>query len=135
MNDNTKVSDQNPVSGIQVQPIAPVGSANKEAESDLSEFIRPVGSEVSPNLSPEEEKAGIEVESNKPELTPQHKELGIDHAGPDIPVPSSPSGKVTMPMSEEEVVDKLKTGRDDDSGKWLARLINKVIAVMRFKIS
>jgi len=30
--------------------------------------------------------------------------------------------------SEKEVEDKLKTGQDDDSGKWLAGLIRKIIA-------
>ena len=33
-------------------------------------------------------------------------------------------------MSEEEIADKLKTGRDDDSGKWLAGLIGKIIRAM-----
>lgn len=147
MNDDNKIinQDANPVAQTdqtqpqapqtQVQPVAPVGSVSKETgpvSPNLSEFVRPSGPEASPNLSQEEKKLGVEVKSDKPNLTFEHKELGVDHAGPHVPVPSSPSGKVTMPMSEEEIKDKLKTGQNDDSGKWLAGLIQKVIRAMGF---
>lgn len=133
MNDNTKVLDQNPVSvPVANNVVQPQGSLSKEKAPigpNLSEFIRPAGPEGSPNVSKEEKAAGVEVKSDKPNLTFEHKELGVDHAGPHVSVPTSPSGKVTLPMSEEEVTAQLKTGQDDDSGKWLAGLIRKVIKV------
>lgn len=146
MDDNAKIVNQNTPPVVQddqaqpqatVQPIAPVasvGSVNKEVgpiASPVSEFVKPT--EAEPQISQELKESGVEAKSDRPDLTFEHKELGVDHAGPHVPVATSPSGKITMPMSEEEVADKLKTGQDDDSGKWLAGLINKVIAVMGFR--
>ena len=134
MSNDTQVLDQNPgTPQAPVQPVVPVGSVSKEtgpANVNLSEFVRPAGPEGSPNVSEEEKEAGVEVKSDKPNLTFEHKELGIDHAGPHVPVSASASGKVSLPMSEDEVIDKLKTGQDDDSGKWLSKLIQKIMKVM-----
>lgn len=135
MGTDVNVLDKNPVSmpvsGSVVS--SQVGSSKKEQApvgQDVSEFVRPAGPEVNPNLSQEEKELGIEVKSERPNLTPGHQELGVDHAGPHVPVSLSPSGKVLLPMSEEEAEKQLKTGQDDDSGKWLARLIKKIIKVM-----
>ena len=144
MSDDSKIVNQNtPLvtpgdqaqpqvqSAQPVQPSAPAGSVNKETGpvgAPDSEFIRP--SETEPQINQELKESGVEVKSDNPDLTFEHKELGVDHAGSHVPVPSSPSGKVTMPMSEDEVTDELKTGQDDDSGKWLAGLIRKIIKAM-----
>lgn len=129
MNDNTKVLDQNPVSGSQVQPSSPVGVASKEVgpiPSIVSE-IRPAGTEVKHDISKESAELGVKEIQDRPDLT---QVVDIQHAGPSVPVPSGPAGKVLLPMSEEEIGSQLKTGQDDDAGKWLARLVKKVIAVM-----
>lgn len=128
MNNDIKIGDKNPVSGSQVQPLVPVGLPNKEiagVAAPVSELITRSGSEAIPNIPPEA-SAHIEVINDNPSLTPEHKELGVDHAGPHVPVSTSPSGKVTLPMSEEDMA-KLEAGQDDDSGKGLLILIKKTI--------
>lgn len=113
----------------------PTGSVNKEmgpvglSSSQLTE-LQPTGAEVSHNISQELKDLGVEESKDKPDLTQEHKQIGVDHAGPHVPAPSSFSGKVSLPMSEEEISKQLKTGRGDDSGKWLARLIQKIIKAM-----
>lgn len=140
MSTDTNVLNKNPVSVGQtvplqpqaaVQPVVPAGSINKETgpvSVSGSEFIKPT--EAEPQVSQELKESGVEVKSDRPDLTFEHKELGIDHAGPHAPVPSSPTGKIVMPMSEEEVAEKIKTGQNDDSGKWLAGLLQKIIKVI-----
>jgi hypothetical protein len=143
MNDDNKIVNQktSPVvqadqatPQVQVQPVAPVGSTNKEVgpvNALAPEFVK--SSEVEPQIDQDLKELGVEAKKEKPDLTFEHKKVGIEHAGPHIAVSTVPSGKVTLPMSEEEIMDKLKTGQDDDSSKWLAGLINKVIAVMGFR--
>lgn len=143
MDDNTKIVGQNTSSAVQsdqaqpqaaVQPTmppAPVGSANKEVgaiSAPVSEFIKPTDTE--PQVSPELKESGVEAKSDKPDLTFEHKELGLDHAGSNITVSSQPSSPIRLPMSEDEIADKLKTGQDEDSGKGLAKLIQKIIKKM-----
>ncbi len=141
MDDNTKNVAQNTppvaqadqtqpqVQPVQpVQPVAPVGSVNKEVGpvgATISEFVKP--SETQPQIDQDLAELGVEAKKDEPSIADEHKKI-IDHAKQFTPVSSSPSGKVTMPMSEEEVTEQLKTGQDDDSGKWLARLIRKIIA-------
>lgn len=140
MDDDTKIVNQNVNPVIQgnqaqvqtqVQPAVPAGSVNKETSpvgASDSEFIKP--SEAEPRINQELKESGIEVKSDKPNLTFEHQELGVDHAGPYVPVSSSPKNKITMSMSEEEIEDRLKTGQDDDSGKWLAGLLQKIMKVL-----
>lgn len=110
--------------------LAPVGSVNKEAgplTSPVSEFMKP--SEAEPQVDQELTDFGIEAKKDAPNVTDEHRDV-IDHAKQFTPVPSGSSNSVKLPMSEDEVTDKLKTGQDDDSGKWLAGLIKKIIAAM-----
>lgn len=131
MSDDIKTADQNPVSGIQTSPSSPVGLANKEvgpASSGVSEFAKPTDAE--PRISQELKDLGIEAKKDEPNITPEHKELGVDHSGPHAPVPTSSSGNVILPMSEKEIESQLKTGQNDDSGKWYAGLLQKIIKAM-----
>lgn len=144
MDDNTKIVNQNPPPVAQadqtqpqatvapIQPSAPVGSVNKElgsVVSPVSEFIKP--SETEPQIEKDIAELGVEAKKDEPNITDEHKDF-IDHAKQFTPVSSSSKNKITMPMSEEEVAEKLKTGQDDDSGKWLAGLIRKIIKVLGF---
>lgn len=132
MSGDAKVLEQNPISAGQsavAQPQVPVGSASKEApriSAPMSEFAKPSGAEIMPNIPPEV-SGHVRVNNDEPNLTPEHKDL-VDHAGPNVTVPSSPSGKILLPMSEEEVAEQLRTGQDDDSRKWYAELVKKIIA-------
>ncbi len=145
MNDDNKTVGQNADPAVQQdktqpqvpvqsdQPVAPTGSTNKEAGpvgSSVSEFAKPTDSE--PQIDQDLEEVGIEAKKENPELTDEHRQAGIGYAKEATPIPSQPTGAVKLPMSEEEVADTLKTGQDDDSGKWLAGLIKKVIKAMGF---
>lgn len=132
MGTDTNVLDKNPVSvpvsGNQVQP--QMGSLNKEKVpigQNLSEFVKPTDTE--PQINQELKDLGIEAKKDEPNITDEHRGV-IEHAKQFTPIPLSPSGKVSLPMSEEEVAEKLKTAQDDDSGKWLAGLIQKIIRVL-----
>lgn len=141
MNDDAKTVGQNtppvaqsdqPQAQVQsvapIQPPTPVGSANKEvgpATAPVSEFVKP--SEVEPQIDQDLKELGIEAKKDAPGVTDEHVGI-VEHAKQFTPVASSSKGKIVMPMSEEEIADKLKTGQNDDSGKWLAGLIKKIIA-------
>ena len=142
MNDNTKALDQspsvNPTAMGSQDPVQPTGNMLKEKApigQNFSEFVRPSGAEVIPNVPQEVSDVNVEVKSDKPNLTFEHKELGIDHAGPSVPVPPvSTQNTVTLPMTEEEIETRLKTGQDDESGTNLARLLKKLIKALTLRI-
>ena len=117
-----------PASGSVAVP--PVGSSNKEAPIStvgLSE-LKPTGQEVEHKIDQELRELGVEEKKDRPNLTSEHKKLGLSHAEPHVPVSTIPPSNVVLPMSETEIASKLKAGQDDDSGKWLAGLLNKIIA-------
>lgn len=143
MDDNTKNVNQNtplaaqadqaqPQAATQpMQPSASVGSVNKEAgpvAPPVSEFVNPTDAE--PQISKELKDLGIEAKSDRPDLTFEHQELGMDHAGSNIAPVIQSSTPVKLPMTEEEIADKLKAGESDDSGKWLAGLVQKIIKAL-----
>lgn len=114
------------------QPVTPTGSANKETgpiSAPDAEFMQPT--DVEPQIDKDIAELGVEAKKDEPNITDEHKGI-IEHAKQYSPISSASAGKVTMPMSEEEIADKLKTGQDDDSGKWLASLIQKIIKVIGF---
>ena len=126
MNDNV-VLDKSPGSAPIPGNATPlVGSMNKEAP-----VISPAGPDTQHNIDQELESIEVEEISENPNLTPEHKELGIEHSGP-IPVPP-PSDNVVMQMSEEEIEAKSKTVKSDDSEKWYMALLKKIIGWERFK--
>lgn len=136
MNDDNKIVNQNADPVAQVTPVQPappaqsIGSTNKEVGpivSSVSESVKP--SETEPRISQELKDLGIEAKKDEPNIADEHRNF-IDHAKQFTPVSSSLSGKVTMPMSEKEIESQLKTGQNDDSGKWLARLLQKIIKAM-----
>lgn len=142
MNDDVKKVNQNTSPTVpadqsqpQVQPVAPsapTGSVNKEVgpiASPVSEFLKPT--DVEPQIDKDIAELGVEAKKDEPNITDEHKGI-IEHAKQYSPISSTSTGKVIMPMSEEEIADKLKTGQDDDSGKWLASLIQKIIKVIGF---
>lgn len=136
MDDNNKIVNQSADPVAQINPVqSSTGSANKEmgpvgsSASQLTE-LQPAGAEVSHNISQELKDLGVEESKDKPDLTREHNQIGVSHAGPHVTVPSGASGKVSLPMSEEEINKQLKIGRNDDSEKWLARLIQKIIKAM-----
>lgn len=126
-----RIQSQAPRVSVQpVAPAAPIGSVNKEAapiNSTLPE-LKPAGAEASHDISQELKDIGVVEKKDAPILDNSHKSVGIQHSGTSAPVQTAPTGKVTLPMSEEEVAEQFKTGQDDDSGKWLAGLVKKILA-------
>jgi hypothetical protein len=135
MNDDVKKVGQNISPAVQddqaqpqVQPVVPTGSLNKETgpvSAASSEFVKSTDTE--PQIDKDLKELGIEAKKEKPDLTFEHKRIGVEHAGPHVSVSAVSSSKVVLPMSEEEIAEKLKTGQDDDSEKWHAALLNKII--------
>lgn len=128
MSDNA-VLDKNPITSAsvtgQVQSQAPtqailaVGGANKEiirVAAPVSEFVTRSGAETIPNIPPEVSEANVKISTDKPFLTPAHKEVGLDHSGPDVSVPTSPTGLVQI--TEKKDVSS--------SGTWLNTLLEKI---------
>lgn len=137
VNQNTGVFKQQPAqTPTDSSPFSsPVGSANKEAapiSPTLSE-LKPSGAEVSHEISQELKDMGVEEKKDRPDLTDAHKEIGMNHSGISIPAPTASANSIKYPMSEAEMLDKLKTGKSDDSGRGLAVLIQKVMRAMGFQ--
>lgn len=131
--------NQDDVQNTAQTPVVPVsGGIGKEAERPVSDFIS--HSEKPPVLDEELKKAGVEVISQKPELTPEHENLGVTHSlENNVPV-LEPKGTVKLPITKEEaerIVEKDKNQITSDIGQhkeniyispsalFLARLVLK----------
>lgn len=127
MNDDNKNLNQNAttpvVSAGETQPQAPAGTLGSKERGP----INLAGTEVQHNLTPEVADAGVKEYQEGPNLTDEHFKAGIKES---IPPPLVSTNPVTLPMTEEEIERKLRGGQDDDSGKWLAKLISKIMKAM-----
>jgi len=135
MNDNAGLDKSSGSAPIPGNIVPPVGSMNKEVPAinlDIgSSELTPAGPDTQHNIDQELENIGVEEKKDNPDLTLEHKELGIEHSGP-IPVPP-PSDNVVVPMSEEEIKAKSKTVKSDDSVKWYMALLTKITDWEGFK--
>lgn len=141
MNDKTASQNASPVAqpgqtdsakpqslSQKVQSAQPVGSINKEAErGSVSEFLKPTDAELP--ISQELKDIGVEEKKDEPNIADEHRNF-IDHAKQFTSVPTTPSDKISLPMSEDKITEELKTAQDDDSSKWFAKLIEKVMKVL-----
>ena len=126
MNNDNKIVDQNPgTPQAPIQPVPGVGGANKEAVrpvvAPVSEFVRPSGAEITPNIPPEVSSADVKLQSDRPDLTSEHTQIGLVHSPETVAVPTAPSGLVKIPQ----------TGDARDSDTWLNTLTEKVEKVLR----
>lgn len=82
-------------------------------------------SEVEPVLEPEVTEAGVAVVSNieTPQITDDHKAIGILPAKDAVPVHTSPLGHVQLPMDEAQAKEVIKTHPVYDSVRWFAMLV------------
>lgn len=117
-----------------VKPVSPVSSRNVEAGPIQASDREPI-------LHPEVAASGVEVVKDKPELTEEHDKIGVKAAAESTPVSTEPSGKVQIPMSEEEVKAAIKEGPGNDvdvqkqfegiyfanAKYFLARLFEKIL--------
>jgi len=145
MNDDSKNVNQNNVSADQVDQAGQTQQSQSQAQSAVSSVStkeqEPIGApnsesakslETKPEVDEDTKEKKVEAEKNELETSDKDKKI-ISQLEKTASVPSAPTSSsdgIAVPMSKEEAADKLKTGQDDDSGKWYAALINKIIAVM-----
>lgn len=131
MSDNFNTIDQKPISpSIPDSTVPPqAGSLSKEVLriDAIPAEAKPAGPEITHNIDSELRKIWVEEIAVKPDLTAEHRQLGVSHVGSDVPVAPMSSKTIQYPMSEEEIAKRLRTGQDDDSGKNLARLMGRII--------
>lgn len=129
-NDSKTIGQAQPqVPVVPAQPVqGSAGSLNKEAEpvrasASLSE-LSPAGIEVRHGIDQELAELGVKETADNPDLTPEHKQAGLDHS-----VPSSqtaPTG-FKVPLTEEEARAETKRKKPTDSGWGFAALVLKVL--------
>lgn len=123
MNNDNKIVDQAQPQA-PVQPVPSVGGgANKEVGrvvAPVSEFVTRSGAEAIPNIPPEV-SAHIEVKNDNPTLTEEHKQIGVEYAGPSVQPPTEPSGLVQIPQTTDI----------NNSDTWLNALTEKIQKVMK----
>ncbi|CAN5126076.1 hypothetical protein BH09PAT1_BH09PAT1_4990 [soil metagenome] len=119
-----------PVAPVQAQPIQTPANAisgpHKEAGpvmmAPVAEYVRPT--EMAPQLQAEVAEAGVEVVNNpeQPQLTQEHKDVGIEPAKEAVPViiPTQPS--IQLPYTSLEVKNIVKKVPISESKHWLAAL-------------
>lgn len=126
----TPVIDTPPVSDMPpaapVSPATPVGQGNKEAEplTMPQEVLQP--SEPEPTLHPEVQEAGVEAVSDVPDLTLEDQKAGLAPAKESVPVPTAPTGAVTLP-TQQQAEAVLKKNKVTDSIAWMATLVLRVL--------
>ncbi len=115
---------------VQPQPIQapqyPVSGPHKEAmpvrQAPVAEYVRPT--EVAPVLQQEVAEAGVEVVHNpeQPQLTPEHKAVGIEHAKEAVPVTIPMQPSIQLPYTPSQVQEIEKKVPISESKHWLAVL-------------
>lgn len=122
MDDTTQIPHSN--TAISPAPPVPVGGLNKEAgpvaEAPVAEVLQ--SSEKAPEISPEVVEAGVEVSKNPevPDLTVHDKHAGLSHAPVIAPIPTQPSGIVSLDVTKEQALAEVKANRNPRNAKsWL----------------
>ena len=119
MDDPTKnPTVQNPVQPVAqssnqpaVQPpvAQPVGTANKEAPRLASDYV--VSSESLPKIEKELSDIGVEAHFESVKLTPEHKDLGVEHSLENNVPNLVPAGTIKLPITEEVAENTVKQNK------------------------
>jgi len=115
-------STQKPIA----QPPSPMSGPHKEAgpvyQAPVSEYVRPT--EVTPQIPLEVAESGVEASPNieQPQLTQEHKAVGIQHAKEATPVAIPTHPTVQLPYTPLEAKEIEKTTSITESKHWLAAL-------------
>lgn len=108
--------------GLVQKELPPISS---KVVSEVSEIIKE--SEKEPNIDEDVKKAGVEAVFERPNLTEEHAEIGMEHSGESVPVATKTLGTDQFPMTEAEAENTLKTSKKDDSIFGLAKVIIREI--------
>lgn len=132
--------------GVQSMPskvaIQPVGSIQKEqgplayqepiqdvAKHQVAEeYLMPSESE---SLPKEVGEAGVEVVSKKHDIATFAKQAGIEPAKESVPVSTTPTSSIQLPMTEKEALHVIKTTNAREARHWMAVLVEKIYEQLR----
>ena len=143
MNDTNQIPSQNQTSGqAQSQAQAQqgqmplqtgaVGSLVKEHGPISADGLRPSAPE--PEVHPELEQIGVRSVPEFPEVKPEHQKVGISPAKESVPVQTTPSGHVQIPMTEEEARQELKHENPTNSNWGRLAVIVKFFKTIHHKL-
>lgn len=121
----------------QPTPAYPVSGPHKEyapVEAPVREYVEPHASEIAPTL-PSEVEEFVEVVENKeqPQLTDEHREVGIEHAPVATPVVVSDQSAVQMPYTYPQAEQIVKETSVEESKHWLAALTEYLLRKLQLK--
>lgn len=104
-------------------------SASSRADSSFSEFVKPSGHEIEPQLHPELEKIGVTRVSDFPKVGPTEQKVGISPTGASVPVLTQTSKLIKL--HEELRAEGADRQGTESSGHWLLALLEKVLKHFR----
>lgn len=120
----TQAQAQDPVQNVQDQPQASVGSVHKE-QGPAQTFVE--RSDVELKIDKELEDIGVEAKTDNVNLTAEHTQAGLEHAGASVPVTTVPSGNVQLPQTPLQIKTDIKKTKPTDSLRGLLLEILKNI--------
>lgn len=127
----TQVPTQSPVQPAQIHPQAQnVGLPNKEQEPLRSVIEK---SDVEMKIDNELKDIGVETKSDDVNLTQEHIQAGLQHAGSSVPVSMTPSSNAQMPQTPMQIKIDIKKTKPTDSLRGLLLEILKNIQKIGLK--
>lgn len=118
----------NMTAGVPTKEHEPLGAGG------AGEYLQP--SDQEPVLHEEVAEVGVEVVSEKPQITKEHHQIGIHHAKESTPVSTEPSGMVQLPMDPQQAIAVHQKNKNvNDSVVWLAALIIKHLKRVHAKVN
>lgn len=120
----TYTSDGAVQNGVPVQNTPAIGSVHREIERPVTDFLKPTESQ--PAIEQELREAGVEQVAQKPDLTADHKNVGIKHSLENTEPNPNAHKNIKFPLTESEI-DKIEKGGDTNaSAYWLSVLLLKI---------
>lgn len=114
-------------SSTSAQPVSAPLTKEHEPRSTMPDVVKMTETQiVQEEVKVEKELEGIVSQSPNteiPNIPPEAKNAGLEHAKEDTPLVSSPTSTVIMPMTFEEAQLTQKKYRFRDSIAWLADII------------
>jgi len=118
-----------PVSPSSINPTASyIPSSHPEAGGAIpvqeNPYTKISPSETQPQLHPEVQKAGVEIISQTPPITPSQQAVGVQPAKETVPVSTTPTDLIQIPIPQLKAEQIIKEDKNPgDSKLWLATLI------------
>lgn len=121
----TYQSQQSDVSAppVGIQPVGGPREQGPSSQMNASEIVIPT--EVEPVVSPEVKEAGVITVPNQEQIhvSPELKNAGVAAVKTAVPVQTTPSYSIQLPITEEEAKKNIKIHPVFDSARWLSTQI------------